>query len=858
INGAREQFKAAADLSPLRSSFKITYAEYLARTGASAEATTYLQTLTKKTPDFLPAWTLLARTTLSGKKPDETLALLENVFSRDPDNVDARLLQAEALLEKQQIKKAVDVLELLSRGHPSAPGIKLQLAKAYLQESHPDQAAAALKQAITANPDFVEAILLLAKIDLQAGQTGQAIASLEELLKKRGNLGRAQILLADAYHAAGRLEDAARIFRAQIAQSPKNSEAYTFLGLIQQQQNKPEEARQSFEKARELNPADLIALSKLIDLDLEANNFESASRRAEEQLSKEPKAGSSHLLKGKVLTAKKQWPEAEVTLKKAVELDPNLSSAYDLLVAIYLETGKSDRALRELEAVLAHAPQNKGALMTLASVEEKQGNFAKAADAYQRLLSFDPNDATALNNLAYIYAERLNQIDKGLDLARKARTQAPANAAVADTLGWVLFKRDDYREALPLLEEAAAKISDSPEVKFHAGMAHYMMGQSDAARSYFQQALAMKKDFPSRKEAEQRLQLLDQTTAGSAGLTAEQLESLLKQNPNDIVVRLRLAEVYKNNQSFAQAAAAYGQALKSNPKLVEAALRLAELYAGPLKDSKKALEFAKKARELAPSDPQAAGVLGRIAYEAGNFQWAYSLLQESSRQAGANPGVLHDLAWAAYSLGKVEQARQAMQQSLDAGPAPEVAADGKAFLLLTAAPIDPAATSEIEQRLKESPPYIPALMAAAAADARAGQPEKAVEKYQAVLQKFPEFSPAQKELALLYAQDSARSQEAYSLALQARKSLPSDASLAKLLGRLSYEKKEYSRAQQLLQESARKEPLDPEGLYYLGLSYKETKQRGEAEKALGGALAAGLPQPLDENARKALAELKKR
>ncbi|MEO5717938.1 MAG: tetratricopeptide repeat protein, partial [Chthoniobacterales bacterium] len=638
---ARGEFKAAAELSPPRSNLKITYADYLARTGAAAEATTYLQSLTKTTPDFLTAWTLLARTTLSAKKPVEAISLLENVFSRDPDNVDARLIQADALLQNHQAKKATDVLELLDRSHPNAPVIKLQLAKAYLQDNRPEQATASLKQALTINPNLIEAILLSAKIDLSAGRSAQAINSLEGLLKK-GNLGSAQILLADAYRAAGRLDDAASIFREQISQAPKKAEGYTFLGLIQEQQGKRDDARRSFEKARELDPKDLLALSKLIDFDLEAKDFESASRRAESQMQKEPKSGASYLLNGKVLTAKKQWPEAEASLKKAIDLDPSLSSAYDLLVGIYLETGKSEQAVRELESVLAKSPEDKAALITLASVEEKQQNFAKAAEAYQRLLSFDPNDVTALNNLAYIYAERLNQPDKGLELARKARTQGSANPAVADILGWILFKRGAYREAVPLLEEASGKISDNPEVKFHSGMGHYMMGQSDAARSDFQQALNMKQPFPSKTEAEQRLQLLNQTAAGTDGLTAEQLEGLLKQHPNDVVVRLRLAEVYESRQSFVRAAAVYENTLKSNPKLGRAALRLAQLYAGPLKDPQKALEFAKKARELTPSDPRAAGILGRIAFDAGNFQWAYSLLQESSRQTEVDPVVMHD------------------------------------------------------------------------------------------------------------------------------------------------------------------------------------------------------------------------
>ena len=94
--------------------------------------------------------------------------------------------------------------------------------------------------------------------------------------------------------------------------------------------------------------------------------------------------------------------------------------------------------------------------------------------------------------------------------------------------------------------------------------------------------------------------------------------------------------------------------LKLNPKLASAVTKLAQLYAGPLQNKEKALAYAKKARELAPADPQVAGILGKVAYDSGNFTWSYSLLQEAARQRQNDPAILHDLAWAAYSLGKSE------------------------------------------------------------------------------------------------------------------------------------------------------------------------------------------------------------
>src|SRR6266581_7032775 len=93
------------------------------------------------------------------------------------------------------------------------------------------------------------------------------------------------------------------------------------------------------------------------------------------------------------------------------------------------------------------------------------------------------------------------------------------------------------------------------------------------------------------------------------------------------------------------------------------------------------------------------------------------------------------------------------------------------------------------------------------------------------------------------------------LAAKARKTLPDDLELAELLGQLSYEKKEYPRAIQLLQETARKRPLDADSLFYLGMSQLQTRQKAEAQGVLNQALVAGLHEPLATQAKRALADV---
>jgi len=858
---AGEDFKKAADLAPIRSIERLKYAAFKLGTGDLEEARKVSTDMTRQAPDYLPGWCLLGELALKDKKYDQALSLLENVFSRDPQYIDGRRMQSDVLLAKGDAKKAVEVLEGLDATYPGVPLVKYQLARAYLQNNNPNQAKAALEQAISISPNYPDPTLLLAEINLHAGHGDIVIEPMINLLKRRPDLKSAAMLLAAAYGSLDRFDDAAAILEEQARLAPQDPQTQTALGLTFRQAKRNDEARQAFEKAAELAPDNLWLVDQLVDLDLLDKHFDAARQRIRQQFQKTPDSPAAHFFEGKILVAEGKWDSAEAELQKTLQLDPNFSSAYDLLVQSYLATGKLPQAVSQLQAELSKTPKNASALMTLALLYERMNDFPKARDAYEKLLSIESNFVPALNNLAYLYAERLNDVDKAYDLARKARELQGQDPTVGDTFGWVLYKRGDYQQALPILQASAEKAADNPEIQFHLGMTAYMMGQTDLAKVALQKAVRATKDFPGKDESKRRLALLESGTGASADLSISQLEAMTKEQPNDVVSQMRLGEAYEKQGASDKAAAAFEQALKLNPKLAAAITKLAQLNAGPLQNKEKGLAYAKKARELAPTDPQVAGVLGKVAYQSGNFTWSYSLLQEAVRQRANDPSILHDLAWAAYRLGKVNEARDAMQKALTTGPEAPPAADAKKFLALTALDENPkelmAAEIEVQKELKANPDYVPALMAQAALDAQRGQIKPATEMYSDILRRFPDFAPAQKRLAVLYAQDASTVAAAYDLATKARKTLADDLELAELLGRLSYEKKEYPRAIQLLQETARKRPLDADSLFYLGMSQLQAKQKAEAHGVLNQALVAGLHEPLATEAKRALADLQR-
>ena len=74
---------------------------------------------------------------------------------------------------------------------------------------------------------------------------------------------------------------------------------------------------------------------------------------------------------------------------------------------------------------------------------------------WARVLSLNPNSNPALNNLASLYSEHFNQLDRANGLASRSRRLFPNDPFTADTLGWILYQKREYPSSLGCLEAAA-------------------------------------------------------------------------------------------------------------------------------------------------------------------------------------------------------------------------------------------------------------------------------------------------------------------------------------------------------------------------------------------------------------------
>jgi tetratricopeptide (TPR) repeat protein len=858
---AGPELKIASELAPPRSEERIRYPEFEAGNGHQTEAKTALQAIAKETPDYLPVWQDLAKLAVAEGQYDQALSLLENLFSRNPEDPDARLLEAQVWLAKGDPAKATTIADRVNTNYPNNALIKYMLARTYIASKNPLQAETALQQAISIKPDFPEAVLLLADLSLQSGKPQNVIGLLEDLLKKHPDLAQARALLANAHRAMGQMDKAAAVIREQTEMAPNSYDAYVAYGFILRQENRNDEARVAFEKASELNPDSLTPVDQLLDMDFAEKRYDAAAQLVEQQGQKHPNSAGAYFLQARIHLAngpQKDFSRAESELQKAIELNSNFVPAYETLVSLYISENKLPDAITQLKTQMDKNPKDPRPFLMTALLYEQMKEFTGARDAYLTALSLSPNSVLGLNNLAYLYSEQFNQLDKAYDVAQKARNLEPSNGRVADTLGWILYKRGDYQQALKLAQESAAKFPDNPVIQFHLGMISYMMGQLDSARSALEKAAHSRADFSEKAEAERRLATLEGAASGKGEQSIPALEASAKQQPNDVVILQQLGQTYENNRQYDKAAATYEQIVKLNPRLPAATLKLAQLYSGPLGKRDRALDLAKKARDLYPNDPEATAAIGHIALQAGNYTWAYSLLGESTRSSSKTPIAFHDLALAAYALGKVPEAREIMQRYLNTNPGDQQSKEAKQFLALTALEQPSAdavaAEPQVENWLSTNPDDVPALMAKGAIKLQQNDEKSATDIYEKVLQKYPDFAPAQKRLSAIYKNNPQGLAKAYDLAMKARKTLTNDPELARTLAQISFKRNDLPYAAQLFEESARTQPLGADDLYYLGMAQFGSHQEAKARQTLARALAAGLQDPLAEEAKKRLGE----
>ena len=137
---------------------------------------------------------------------------------------------------------------------------------------------------------------------------------------------------------------------------------------------------------------------------------------------------------------------------------------------------------------------------------ERTDQWNKAENDLLNSLSASPNNAYAINYLAYSWIEKGINIEKSLDMLKKANELRPNDGYIIDSLGWALFKLKNYKEAKKYLQLAVKSMASDPVINDHYADSLWMNNNSLQARYYWNYVLKLEKtEEKLKKEIKQKL-----------------------------------------------------------------------------------------------------------------------------------------------------------------------------------------------------------------------------------------------------------------------------------------------------------------------------------------------------------------
>jgi tetratricopeptide (TPR) repeat protein len=240
---------------------------------------------------------------------------------------------------------------------------------------------------------------------------------------------------------------------------PDDSRSYALYADMLLQNGKFKEAKENYKKAVQMNGQVYEVREQLIRLDLGDNDIDGALKDGQDALSLFPNQAWLNYLVGVAYQQKKDFKKALGYIKNASELE---TQDKDLLSQCFSSLGDCYHSLNDLQ---------------------------KSDQAYEKALTYNPDNVYTLNNYAYYLSVRGISLDKAAAMSKHSNELQPDMASFEDTYAWILFKQKKYTEAKIWMEKALAHNKDNSPVQYeHYGDIVFQLGDTDAALQNWKKA----------------------------------------------------------------------------------------------------------------------------------------------------------------------------------------------------------------------------------------------------------------------------------------------------------------------------------------------------------------------------------
>lgn len=631
-----------------------------------------------------------------------------------------------------------------------------------------------------------------------------------------------------------------------LAQNPESFDALRVKGYLAHEDRKPGEAISYFRRALSVQPSDAQVTTALVQTLLENGQFPDAEKIAVDLISRAKTYGQIYDVLYSYYSSANRTAEAESILKLKVANNPRVGRYVIQLARHYARVQKTKDEQETIQKLLDNPQDFPNAKVLVGDFYLAQKDYKQAIQYYEAGTREFPKESDGLQKRAMAamlagakYDDAMKVVDQILarnpkdEIALRIRadllinTGKPENGAVAVQI-------------LRNLQNLHPNEADAG-LLLNLGRAYNLKGDLGAARTEFEQALIVRKNFPeaqfelgklylTRGQPVEALQAANAAAAlrpndrhmrllqawslantGQAVKARVLLEQLMKEYPNDDQVRLQLGLIALRQANYREAINFLQELPKTGPAVVS---NLAAAYIG-LQQYGRAQEVLSQALKLAPGSEMIMEQIAETNALSGNYGLAASQLEKliAEHPKSAN---LHLILGEVYlGKGQMIQALEALQKAHDLAPT-----DSRLGLVF------------------------------ADALSHQGKYDQAKAVYRQVVQAHPDDLSALNNAAY-FLSDHGDLDEAQRLAEKAVEKAPGQPSFADTLGYIYLKKGQRESAIRTFGDLVRRYPTFAAFHYHLGLALYQNGESSAAKKELQKALA-GHPGALEPNIRELL------
>jgi tetratricopeptide (TPR) repeat protein len=456
-------------------------------------------------PDNVDARLALAQSLLAAGRGEEAAPHLEKLLASGGVNVTEVFLNINGLLARNPDRKTtLTIVQRLAAKYPSLPEARFAVARAAMAAGEDDLAVSEARAATRLKPAWDSPVRLAAQV-LSKRSAAEASAELKRYLDAHPAASEVRQDYARSLFAEKKTAEAREQFQRVEADAPGNPDVLFALGRLSLDAHDYAGAETYLKKLLAADPRDSNLAYLYLGQAAEEQKKYAAARDWWKQIGQGEQYFAAQSLIAQSLAKEGKLDEGRAYLQAVVTTNNQQRVQMILAEAQLLRDANLNREAFDLiEKALDKLPNHPDLLYESAMTAEKLSRLDVQESQLKKLIQLKPDYAQAYNALGYSLADRNERLTEAKDLIEKALKIAPDDAAIIDSMGWVLYRLGDLVRAEELLKRAYEAQPD-PEIAAHLGEVLWKANKHAEAERVWRGALAKAPDDETLKSTMKRL-----------------------------------------------------------------------------------------------------------------------------------------------------------------------------------------------------------------------------------------------------------------------------------------------------------------------------------------------------------------